>query len=647
MCVPFCLVLLLCACLSVMESPAQEADDEVLSLDSLLALPINTVSKSWQTVRLAPASVTIITSRDIQRFGYRTLEDVLRSVRGFYTSNDRNYSYIGVRGFSRPGDYNDRLLVLLNGHYANEHVYGSASYGYDFPLNFNAVERIEIVRGPGSVVYGTGAMFAVINIVTRSGAELDGISVAGEVGSFGRTQVQMAAGKEFDNGLSASMFAVWGDATGQGLYFPEFDTDSTDGIARNLDGERYYSLFGRIGYSDITVQAYASSRRKDIPTASFGMVFNQPGAETIDTYTLVEARYAGTLSPGMQLTLRGNYNTYIYEGAYVYPGLSPDATVNKWLGTEARLQWDLRPDLRMIAGAEYQDNLRADYYSEFEGEVLFDRDVPFSVLSLYLQSEYQMLENMNLTAGLRLDRHSQTGSTLSPRIGLIFNPAVQTTLKLLYGTGFRSPNFSEMHLEYPGSNKSNPGLRPEQIATWELVAEQQIADNWYAVASVFYNHMTNLIDQQIDDVDSLMQFRNLEASNAAGCEFEINARFPSGFRSYGSYTLQVAQDDDEHLSNSPRHLFKSGVSRMLGETLTVSLEALYESARKTVYDTETEPYLLASFLLGYRPFRQIECSLLVRNIFDTHYTLPGGFEHVQAGIPQDGRNFIARIQFSL
>lgn len=643
--VPLYLIVLLFFWLSTVKALAQDIDGDVLSLDSLLTLPINTVSKSWQTVRLAPASVTIITNRDIESFGYHTLEDVLRSVRGFYTSNDRNYSYIGIRGFSRPGDYNDRLLVLLNGHYTNEHVYGSAAYGYDFPLNFDAIERIEIVRGPGSVVYGTGAMFAVINIITKDGAELNGMSVTGELGSFGHKKVQAAAGKTFDNGINASMFTIWGDARGQDLYFPDFDTDSTDGIARNLDGTKYYSVFGRVEYGNLAVQGYTSYRQKAIPTASFDMVFNYPGAETIDRYSLVEARYTDLLTPGLLVTLRGNYNTYKYEGLYVYPEPNPDATTNKWFGTEAQVQWDIQPEHRLSAGIEYQNNLRANYSSYFENEVLFDKDVPFTVLSLYLQSEYQILENMNLTAGIRLDHHSQTGSTVSPRGGIILNLTALTTLKLLYGTGFRSPNFNELYLAYSGTNKNNPGLKPEQIATWEAIAEQQIDDNWYVVASVFYNRMTNLIDQRIDAVDSLMQFRNVKGNNAVGGELELNARFSSGFRGYGSYSLQVTKDDDgDILSNSPRHLLKGGVSNTFGETLSLSLEMLYESARQTVYNTFTEPYVLTNVLVSYRPFRQTEYSLLARNIFDTEYTLPGGFEHRQNSIPQDGRSFIARIQ---
>ncbi len=141
-----------------------ESGNRDFSLDSLLNIKISTAAKYEQTSREAPASVTIISSEDIERFGYRTLDEVLMTVRGFYTSYDRNYSYVGIRGFSRPTDYNDRVLLLINGHTTNENFYGSAFIGTDLALNLEAVDRIEIVRGPGSALYGTGAMFAVINI---------------------------------------------------------------------------------------------------------------------------------------------------------------------------------------------------------------------------------------------------------------------------------------------------------------------------------------------------------------------------------------------------------------------------------------------------------------------------------------------------
>ena len=127
-----------------------------------------------QRVTEAPSSVTIVTAEDIRTFGWRTLAEALSSVRGFYVTNDRNYTYVGVRGFGRPSDYNNRVLVLVNGHRYNDNVYDQALIGNEFPIDLALVDRIEVIRGPGSALYGTSAFFAVINVVLRPGGAVGG-----------------------------------------------------------------------------------------------------------------------------------------------------------------------------------------------------------------------------------------------------------------------------------------------------------------------------------------------------------------------------------------------------------------------------------------------------------------------------------------
>ena len=137
-----------------------------------------------QKVTEAPSSVTIITADEIRGFGHRTLADVLRTVRGFYVTYDRNYSYLGVRGFSRPGDYNARVLLQVDGHRLNDNVFGSALIGTEFPLDVDLIERIEIIRGPSSALYGTSAFFAVINVITQTRQPENGLEASATLGSF-------------------------------------------------------------------------------------------------------------------------------------------------------------------------------------------------------------------------------------------------------------------------------------------------------------------------------------------------------------------------------------------------------------------------------------------------------------------------------
>src|SRR5206468_2674797 len=122
---------------------------------------------------------------EIQHQGYRTLGEILNSVRSFFATNDRNYTSLGVRGFSRPGDYNTRILLLIDGHRVNDNIYDEAMIGPELALDLDLIQQIEIVRGPVSSLYGSNALFAVINITTRRGRDLNGLEVAGTRGSLG------------------------------------------------------------------------------------------------------------------------------------------------------------------------------------------------------------------------------------------------------------------------------------------------------------------------------------------------------------------------------------------------------------------------------------------------------------------------------
>jgi len=236
-----CLMSLLALLLAVpLAAPQESSDSDLmsLSLEDLAHVKVYSASRHLEDARQAPSAVTIITAQDIRRYGWRTLADALRSLRGFYTAYDRQYAYLGVRGFLRPGDYNSRILVLINGHRVNENVYDSAPLGTEFPLDLDLIDRIEVVRGPGSSLFGTNAVFGVINVITRPSTET-AVEVSGETSSFlGRRGRLTASGQK--GRLSGIVSGTFLRNPGESdLFFPEFASPETNnGFAHNVDGLR-------------------------------------------------------------------------------------------------------------------------------------------------------------------------------------------------------------------------------------------------------------------------------------------------------------------------------------------------------------------------------------------------------------------------
>jgi outer membrane cobalamin receptor len=642
---------ILCACLLALvpyTMAAQEPEPDVLALDSLLNTPIDASGKYQQTAREAASSVTIVTHEQIENFGYRTLTDVLQGVSGFYLSNDRNYSYLGARGFSRPTDYNNRILLLIDGHQMNDGIWGSAPL--ELPIDPEYLERIEIVRGPGSALYGTGAIFGVINLVTRSGASIGGSQARVLGGSYGQRSVSAAFGRRTAGGTDLELTGTSEGSDGQDLYFPEYDTPEThDGIAHNSDWERNSLVQMKASRGDWSLNGWASSRSKAIPTGAYRTQFNARTLTT-DRYAYTELKYEHALDASKRIRVRGFFDRYAYEGTYAYDGddLVEDSR-DESIGSEASLHWDIGSAQRLTAGVEYRRHLRARY-EIFGGGDGFS--VPYDVASAFMEHEFQPTRHLTLLSGLRADYYSTTGGSLTPRAAVLYDPARGTTLKLLYGRAFRAPNLYEARNE-GGDYRLNPSLSDEGGYTLELALQQRMGAGLLGTASTFFYDIDGLIDPTLDPADGKYVYVNRASYGATGAELGLEARFGGGVLGYGNLTYQHATDQTTHgqLTNSPSFLAKAGISAPLGRGLGGALEGRLESSRLTVYDTRTEAYALGNLHLWFTPrvggstADRLQLSLRINNFLNASYDTPGGVEHLEPAIQQDRRNFSAELRY--
>ncbi|WP_224959086.1 TonB-dependent receptor plug domain-containing protein [Geomonas subterranea] len=665
------LLSLLCATAALALDGAGEpapSDLESMDLEQLTNLKVETVygvSKFEQVVTEAPASVTVVTSEEIKRYGWRTLADVLKATRGFFTTYDRNYSYIGTRGFNRPGDYNTRVLLLVDGHQINDAIYESAAIGTEFVLDMALIDRIEIIRGPSSSLYGAGAFFGVINVISRSAKQLEGVEAGGSWGSQQTGSGRISYGKIFNGGeflISGSGYSSRGNDR---LFFPEFNDPSTNnGIARNMDRDRSYSLFASGHLRDFTLAGALVSRDKRIPTASFGTIFNDPRTNTNDRRSYLDLKYEKAID-GTGITARLFYDEFRFTGNFPYdktgddPPFYPATYVNRdqhlarWWGAEVQGSRQLLPRLQLTGGARFRDNYQIDIpnFDRVPGGRSLENSHQNVFYALFGQGELRILDSLILNAGVRYDHYETFGGATSPRLALIYTPVEGTVFKLVYGQAFRAPNAYELYYnDVFNGYATSLSLKPETVRSYEAIYEQYYGDVVRTSASLFYNKIDNLISYQ-DLSPTQVAFANVERVRALGGEFEIEGQWSSGFAARSSYGFVSARDQgtDQSLDYSPRHLVKLNLTAPLYlKKVFAGVEMQGVSRREFSHNgaqVASPGYLVTNATLSSTAlFPGVEASFSVYNLLDRRLEDPATTDHVQSLIPQDGRTY--RLLFS-
>lgn len=604
----------------------------------------------------APASVTVITAEEIRAHGWRTLADVLSSVRGFHLTYDRSYRYLGVRGFGRPGDYNTRVLVLHDGHPANDIIYGTAPAGGELAVDLALVRRVEVIRGPGSALYGAGAFFAVVNIVTWDGDELDGGELLAEYGTRRARGARAAWGGTLGRG-SLALAAQSSENDGDDIHWAEFDDPATnDGLFAGGDGEQVGHLFGKYRRGGVQATAAWARRTKHIPTAEWGMIFNDDGAWVSDERLALDLALEHDLWSVSTLRLRLGYDDYWCKGEYPFDDadegepllrqVQHDEAHGRWWNGEARLSGRAGAH-RLVAGADFSRSVTALQSSALldPPSIMLDADHALDNAGIFLQDEMDLRRGASLYLGLRYDHFRSFGGHLTPRCGLVAHAGKLTTAKLLYGEAFRAPNAYEMYYEDGISQKASPDLEPERIRTWELVIERDLSDvagvDVRAGLSLFDNTISGLIEQATDPDDNLIVFRNLGEVRTWGAEFELDARVLAGLRGRLSVSAQRAEDSATGtlLTNAPARLVKLNLTTpRQGVPAAGAIEVQHVSRRLTADGAWSPSYAVVNVsLTWWPPVRGVQADLAVENLLGQRYADPGAEHQVQDTLAREGR----------
>jgi outer membrane receptor for ferrienterochelin and colicin len=603
---------------------------------------------------------------------YPTISEALRGVPGVYGWNDRSYQSIGFRGLGRLGGYGNRVLVLVDGHPLNDDWLGSSYVGYDARVGLEDVERIEVVRGPGSVLYGTSAFSGVINLVTRKPALRGGEASLSTVESGvarGRVRANVPLGA--DSGLWTSAAIARGQ--GRNFYFPEEGAS-----VRGADGFEAGTLEGRYYRKWLSAAWYVQQHHKQLPTGEYESLLGDPRTEQTDGRASLEIKAEPHWGEAVRSLTRAHINHYRFDGGYARDvadgGLETDTFRGSWVGLEQRIE--LRPNslLKLTLGGEGQLHFEVKQRSRDEEGTFLDDSHAYQVGAAYGLIDVTPSEKLHVSAGVRLDAYSTFGSSLNPRLAIVTRPYPRGNTKLMLGKAFRAPSIYELYYNDGGFTQiDSRNVGPENIYSAELEHTHRFSPTVSGSVAVFGNYVKDLLlSTGSGDESDPLHYVNSDAPIATfGAELGLRRDWRQGYMLSVSYSLQRSRflDGDSissllgfekspefrRVSNSPEHLGAvKGALPILGRALTLASRLTVESGRfdrnERITDDpqgKTEAFAIWDVVLTGREERHgFAWAAGVYNAFDWRYALPVSAEFTQQTIQQDGRSFLLSAELS-
>jgi iron complex outermembrane receptor protein len=618
------------------QDPNKQRELFEMSIEDLMSVEVVTPSRKPQTIDTAPSNITVITEQEIRDSGAQTLAELLERLSGIYIpTQGHGDESIYVRGVGER--YNDKTLLMVDGYPFRDLYY------YSYPLNATIplmnIKRIEVIRGPGSSLYGTNAFAGVINIITKDPKDIQGSELGSGIGSHGTEQYHMLWGTQGkDAGLS--ILARYLDAD-----LGQIDADEKgepSGKTRFFENKTVHL---KANYKDIDFQA--GYYRTEMPD------FMEP-IETEDVRTQQDAffrlGYTRDISDRLNMRARA-YSNLLWADeevrefdAGVLDKYKDDSRQSDIMGVDVQWRYDLSQMNNLLFGVSHErEHLHHQWSREFDppgsapqfsGWVSSDQQ-PFPTevrtynSAIYAEDEIRLIPDvLSLTVGARMDDYKQTGSRLSPRFGAVWTPLKRTVVKLLYGEAFRSPSYRELFKQSDdGTSEGDPHLKPEVLKTVELGISQYFSGSHRLEVSLFQSHLEDFIKTVGDG-----NYTNLDHRCFQGVEVGLKGLLPAAdLRYFTNYTLL---DTKEHgrtdIGGIPDEMFNIGLTYEGLTAISISpyLRYVGERNRPSDYQDDVDAENRRNRLGGYPVFNiavrtkkqhPFELAFLVQNVLDEQY----------------------------
>ncbi|MCP4699230.1 MAG: TonB-dependent receptor [Gammaproteobacteria bacterium] len=676
-----------------------------MSLEELLNVTVVTIATGVkQTLSRAPAVASVITADDIEAMGVTELDDVLETVPGLHVAR-YNIGYMPIytiRGIHST--LNPEVLVLVNGISIKDLYLGNRT-GIGISVPVNTIARVEIIRGPGSAVFGADAFSGVINVITKTRkikhddgtetGELDGMEAGLRAGSFDTWEGWIMHGGSragFDAALSLNYRTTKGhqervDADAQTAFDALFGTDASFApgpvnVARGAFDARLDVTKGkwqlRAAYQDMNdldsgagvAQALDPAGQADGYRFTADLTYHH--AELTENWDITaQASYMDTETDPHDFTFfpPGAMGGAYPDGFILNPSIKEHHTRLDISGFYSGLEKHL---IRIGTGYYYTDLHRVRHSQNTDpvtgaplSEVVSFDDTPYTFITegdrrnwhFFLQDIWTIASDWEFTGGLRFDEYADFGSTLNPRLALVWQARTDLTAKALYGRAFRAPAYFDLYAINNELMLGNPDLKPETMETWELAFNYRPTENLHFNLSGFFYQIRDAVRYMPDPVIvGAFTAQNAGEQKGYGLELEANWKINRQFTLSGNYARQKSVDEgnDHDAGNAPHHQITARGDWRFLPKWRFNMQANWVADRERVAGDPRpviDDYTTVDLSLRHKTAKHWNLAVSVRNLFDEDVREPSAGPDTSGmiGIPNDlpyaGRSYFAEVNY--
>lgn len=643
-----------CVWLASTSSLAQQTP-EPPSLEQLLQQPartlpadveVSTANRQQQTSSASSQVTYMVTDDEIHRLNLRTLGEILSLLPGLYVSSDSTYGYLTARGIGRPGDYNSRLLFLVDGTRVNDNIYDTGLIGSNFYLDTQLIERVEFTPGTGSALYGNNAYLGVVNIISKKAHKLQDVQLFGSVSNQNQQDWLLSYGLRDPDGHEGYL-AVSHNHRRQ-IPIPELEATDVIQQAVRSNTDENTKFAGAYSFRRFSISFAKVNRDRHLPWQVDDIAQD---SHTENDIAFVAARYSQRLSDSLEWFghLSSNQTHIRTITPFDDSGLDLVFDVDgNWTNFDQRFSYQHSAQQQWLFGFDVQSDHHQAYSLSFNEVIPISKVASNNLrMGLFSQLNWQFHPKHNLVMGVRYDATRDGLRQFSPKLGWAWQPNAIDQWRVNLGRAFRAPNEYEME-----TNRFFDISLPEseQIDTAELNWQRQWSGGWHSSVSVYRNKLRNLITASFGIID-VVPFYNDQPITAHGVELALQQTWLDQSQLDLSLSVQQAHNSDQQpLSNSPDKMLKIQYDRpLVGDSVFISYR-LFAASKRLSAQTQLAPKELAGFAnhdLSLRWQWQPSASMqfTVKNLTDHLHTdapLPTALE-----LKQPGRSIELSLQWTL